>query len=60
MKRSLQREKDGDEDDDGCNDNDNDDDYDIGNLNLPSTVFLLISKAIVAEQIPEKADSNEI
>lgn len=58
MKRSLQRENDGDEDDDGCNDND--DDYDIGNLNLPSTVFLLISKAIVVEQIPEKADSNEI
>lgn len=58
MKRSLQRENDGDEDDDGCNDND--DDYDIGNLNLPSTVFLLISKAIVAEQLTEKADSNEI
>ena len=46
---------------DGGNDNDDDDnDYDISNLNLPSAVYLLISKAIVAEQILEKADSNEI
>ena len=61
MRRRLQREND-DEDDDGGNDNDNDDDNDcdISNLNLPSAVYLLISKAIVAEQIPEKADSNEI
>ena len=61
MRRRLQREND-DEDDDGGNDNDDDDDNDcdISNLNLPSAVYLLISKAIVAEQIPEKADSNEI
>ena len=55
MRRRLQREND-DEDDDGGDDND----CDISNLNLPSAVYLLISKAIVAEQIPEKADSNEI
>ena len=61
MRRRLQREND-DEDDDGGNDNDDDDDNDcaISNLNLPSAVYLVISKAIVAEQIPEKADSNEI
>ena len=62
MRRRLQREND-DEDDDGGNDNDDDDDdndCDISNLNLPSAVYLVISKAIVAEQIPEKADSNEI
>ena len=59
MRRRLQREND-DEDDDGGNDNDDDDDNDcdISNLNLPSAVYLVISKAIVAEQIPEKADSN--
>lgn len=59
MRRRLQREND-DEDDDGGDDNDDDNDCDISNLNLPSAVYLLISKAIVAEQIPEKADSNEI
>ena len=61
MRRRLQREND-DEDDYGGNDNDDDDDNDcdISNLNLPSAVYLVISKAIVAEQIPEKADSNEI
>ena len=59
MRRRLQREN-GDEDDDGGDDNDDDNDCDISNLNLPSAVYLLISKAIVAEQIPEKADSNEI
>ena len=61
MRRRLQREND-DEDDDGGNDNDDDDDNDcdISNLNLPSAVYLVISNAIVAEQIPEKADSNEI
>ena len=61
MRRRLQREND-DEDDDGGNDNDDDDDNDcdISSLNLPSAVYLVISKAIVAEQIPEKADSNEI
>ena len=42
MRRSLQRK------------NDDEDDYDISNLNLPSAVYLLISKAIVPEQIPEK------
>lgn len=50
-----QRENDG-EDDDGGDDNDDD----ISNLNLPSAVFLLISKAIVPEKTAEKTDSNEI